>query len=376
MDNTVSEIQWPDHIKARPDMCYESIAPLYCETSSDGIGDVMSFAVSSTNDELDLAYLRGCIHKVDILTTPRLADAKIKVTHEVIPRLGACSQIIHVNDVLRVACFDQGCIIPISNFGPKKTFNSDVRGRLQHHTSPVVRIASNTNGNQIASGSTSGEIVLYEVGNSSISYISRVNVGSSFITGISFLKPHRDICLRPDDQDVYDGENLLIYSLQNGHIGLLDTRSDLGQQIDYGKLLTTEPRLSLTSLCYIDSLPGQVVFFGTAQGQLIAIDLRFSNRYLYNQDLPEDGCIRHMKKVTLKTDDDKSEHLLAYTNGTNEVKIFDPTSLKPDQHWISDRPSAGIVKDFCQMDKRIITCGSESSIGCYTWQKDFQPICQ
>lgn len=358
----------PGKIVAGLDRCYESIAPLYHGTQSNGVADRVSFAVSSTDFEIEEFILRGCIHKLDIDIAPSLADAKIRVTHEVLPKQGACSQIITVNDKLRVAGFDSGSVLPISNFGPKKTFHCDVRGRLQHHSSPIKCLAADTKGTRLASGSTGGEIVLYDVNNESISFTARTNICTTPITGLSYLRPHQDICLRPNEESVLDGENVLIYSTQGGHIGLLDTRCDLGQRINFSRMMTTEPRSNLTSLCYFDSLPGQVVFFGSAQGELIAVDLRYNNRYLVEQKLSDDGSICRMQKISLQAQENKSKDFLAYTNGTNGIKIIDPSLLVIDERWKCDRPSDGIVRDFCQIGKRIITCGDGSSIGCWAWQ--------
>lgn len=367
MAGEISQIEWPENFKSNPHMSYESIAPLHIANQGDGSCDNISVAVASTNLDLDPSKPRGCIQKLDIIAGPTLADAKIKVSHEVLPGQGACSQIIPVNEELLASCFDAGSVLPISNFGPKKTFHCDVRGRLQHHDSPVNCIASDSDGTQLASGSTGGEIALYEVSGKSITYTSRVNVCSSSITGLAYIKPFEDICLRPSENSVTDSEDILIYSTFMGHIGLLDTRCDLGQQIEFGRLMTTQPRVNLTSLCYIDTLPGQVIFFGSAHGHLIGVDLRCNKKYLVDRKLAEDGCIRRMKQVRIQTEDNKITSCLAYTNETSTIKIIDPKSLETHERWKCDRLSTGIIKDFCQVGQRIITCGSESTIGCWTW---------
>lgn len=367
MGGDPTTIEWPTFLKAKPSMCYESIAPLFHEQVNETT-EHLSFAVSCSNQEIEVPNFKGCIHKLDITSEQQtLTNAKIKASHEVLPGQGFCSQIIPVNEKLRVACFNHGSVLPISNFGPKKTFHCDVRGRLEHHTSPVNCIAANTAGTQLASGSTSGEIALYEVNEEKVTFTSRVNVCSSTVTGMSFLKPHQDICMKPNEREIFDGENIVIYSTQNGHIGLLDTRCDLAQRIDYARLMTTVPRLNLTSLCYADSLPGQVVFFGSAHGNLVAIDLRYNNKYLVDQKLPEDGNIRRIKKIKAKVSENETRDYLAYTNETHRIRLMDPNSMEFCESWKCDRKSQGIIKDFCQVGNRIITCGSETSIGSWTY---------
>lgn len=364
-----SEIEWPSSLTAIPEMCYESIVPLYTETRPELSGENFGFALSCSKHFTDPNGCRGCIQKLEVVADPNFAQAKMKISHEVLPNKGACSQLLPINDKLRVACFDQGCIIAIKNFGYKKTFNCDVRGALQNHSSPVNCIANDMKGTQLASGTTDGEIGLYQVREERIFFLSKQSVSSTFVSGLAYLQPKPDICTRPRDDEVLNGENMLIYSTRDGYLGLIDTRCKLAAEVDCSNLDIPKPRLNISTLCYMDTPSGQIVYLGTAEGQVISMDLRCIKKFLYQQNLPEDKCIRRMKEITIIGQDQQKKRYLAYTNGTRELKIVDAQTAGFHTGWTCDRLPGAIIKDFCQVGNRIVTCGAETSIGCWTWLK-------
>lgn len=361
-----SEIIWSSSLVAIPEMCYESIDPLYSQSDDDG--ESFGFALSCSRHFSDPKGCPGCIHKLEVNPCPDFEQAKMEITHEVLPGLGACSQILTVNQDLKVACFDSGTVIPVKNFGYKKTFNSDVRAGLQHHMSPINCLATDSNGRQLASGSTNGDVVLYQVRGEQISFLSRSAIATTCITGLAYIQPNQYTSHRPEGHGVLRGENMLIYSTHSGHIGLLDTRCKLGAELQYSVFHTTEPRLNITSLCCSTTQPGQVVFFGTLHGQIFSLDLRDNRKFLHHQDNPEDICIRRIKEISVQESNNEVKTFLAYTNNTREIKIMDSLTMRSDQRWKCDRLPEANQKDFCQIGNRIVTCGSQTSIGCWEWQ--------
>lgn len=363
-----SKIHWPKRLTAIPEMCYESISPLYIHNKPEFFGEKLGFAVSCSKHFSHPKGCRGCIHKLEVDACPDFDQAKMQVTHEVNPCKGACSQIIDVNEKLKVACFDQGFILPIKNFGYKKTFNCDVRGGLQHHTAPINCLASDSVGCQIASGCTDGEIALYQARDEEVSFLTRMRVSNTIITGLAFFRPTNESePYRSNDEHETGNENLLIYSSGNGRSGFVDTRCKFGSEFDDNLFLANKPRLDLSALCFIQYLPAPIVCLGTRAGQIVTIDLRYSKQYLYQQDHPEDKCIRRMKRVLVKDKDSNLKTFLSYTNATNQLKILDFTTMKSHDGWQCKRVPGDIVQDFCQVDNRIVTCGTNTSIGCWSW---------
>lgn len=329
----------------------------------------MAFALSCSRNFYSSKLCRGSIHKLEVSAATDFATAKMAITHEVLPGEGASSQIIPVHDKLLVACFDQGIIIPIKNFGPKKTFNCDVRAGLRHHCGPINTMASNYGGTHLATGSTNGEIALYHVRGEEIKFISRTSASNVIITGLAYLKPVKDALykLHGDQPSVDSEESILIYSTGNGQLGLIDTRCSQGAQIKSELVHTTEPRLNISSMCLVGGPSCPQLFFGTKHGHLNSIDLRCFRRYLHEQKSEKDGCIRRMKGVLVQ-DGEKRRNFLAYTNASQELQILDAQTLKPDDRWFCDRKSNGKIEDFYQINDRLVTCGAQTSIGCWEWQ--------
>lgn len=367
MVSKTSKIQWPNKLKAIPESTYESLGLLYKETRPDIFGDHIGLILSCTKDIQLPQGCRACLHKLEIVASPNFSDAPMEITHEVLPDLGPSSEIINVNDELIAACFDSGSLMEVKNFGFKKTFNSDVRGRHVHHTGPINCLATDSIGSQLASGTTNGEIGLYSVQGEKISFISRSRVTNDFITGLSYLHPSNEICYKPENMEITGAENILVYSTSTGHIGFVDTRCKLGIDFNTIQLMTTEPRLNISTLCSIPELPGHQVFFGTAHGQIVAVDFRHLNDYVFKQDLADDGCIRRMRKIVVNEDANNRRVFLAYTNSTNEIKIFDVFTKQPDKKWTCDRSPCAKQRDLKQIGNRIVTCGDQTSIGCWIW---------
>lgn len=369
-----SKIEWPSWLKAIPEMCYESITPINALNRHDFFGEKMAFAVSCSKHFIHPNGVRGSIQKLEVHASPNFSDAKMQITHEVLPNKGACSQIVDVNEKLKVACFDEGVILPIKNFGYKKTFHCDVRGGLQNHTAPVNVLAVNKKCNQVASGATNGEISLYETREEEISFVTRSKVSQSFVTGLTFFRTAHEVDFyTPVDEDLTNDENKMIYSTSDGCSGLIDTRCKFGTKFQVKLFMKEEPRWNLTSLCFMRDQPAPVICYGTSTGEIFTVDLRFSSACLYRQDLPEDGCIRRMKKVVVKDAYELDRTFLAYTNQTNKLKILDSISLRPSDIWVCDREPESSIQDFCQIGNRLVTCGANTSIGCWIFEDKTNP---
>lgn len=363
-----SIIGWPESLKAIPEMSYESITPIYAINQPDSFRERMAFLVSCSKHFIHSGGVKGCLHKLEVNTSPDFHNAEMQVSHEVLPNQGACSQIIDVNEKLKVACFDQGSILPIKNFGYKKTFHCDVRGRLSNHTAPVNVLAVSNMSNQIASGATNGNIALYTAREEEISFVTRSKVSEAFVTGLTFFKTaHKIDFYTPADEDLSNDENKLIYSTSDGCSGLIDTRCKFGSKFQVKLFLKNEPRWHLSSLCFMRDQPAPIICYGTHKGELFTVDLRFSSTSLYHQDLPEDGCIKRVKTVVVKDSYGLDKTFLAYTNQTNRLKILDSISMRPDNSWLCNRAPEGDINDFCQLGNKLVTCGSNTSIGCWVW---------
>jgi len=368
MDKELSSINWPTSLSARREMRYDSIALLYNETRHDTFGDQLGFVLACTRTRphsYDPNVPQGCLHKLEIVASPSLANAKMDITHEVLPGQGSCSELTKVNDNLIVGAFEKSSLISIKNFGMKKTFNCDVRGRSQESSGPW-RVTSDDSGQKLACGTNEGHIAIYQVQNDQISFLSRMRAESCLITGLAYL--------RSDDSNGSQigvvGENTLVYCSEDGHIGLLDGRCDVGAKINVSKRQTYEPRLSFSALSVMSGSNRNQIFLGTFQGQLMSLDIRNFSQFLFRQDLPEDHGIRRMREVVVKTSESRFRNFLAYTNKTNHIRILDVTASKLDDSWTCDRGSMGCLADFIQVEKRIITCGDDTSIGCWVWNGD------
>lgn len=355
--NLNSPISWPNKRKVvkAPEMMYESLVLLYNQSRPDVFGEHMAFAVSCSKQFADMDQSNGCIQKLEITTAPSFSKANMSITHEVLPGQGACAQILNVNDKLRVACFDSGAVIPISNFGYRRNFHCDVRGRLKHHSSPVNCIATNRSGNHLASGSTDGQVALYEVEDESIRFQTRSNIAETCISGLLYL----DTCGGPD--------NMLLYSTLNGHVGMIDTRCKLGADLQQTLVFTTDPRLNISALCSSSSSSGQIVYIGTSQGQLCSMDMRKPNTCIRDWRGTNSGMIRRMRELYVPDGPDKRKGFVAFTDNTKELKILDQMDLRSDDRWVCDRLPEGNQSDLCVVEDKIVTCGANTSIGCWAW---------
>ena len=286
-DEKISPIIWPSKLVADRDMTYESLDLLYKQSSTEVFGDKMAFIMAcSRHFNFEKNDPRGVLHIVQVQPMPDFLQAKIQVTHEVLPGLGACTQIIPANPKLKVASFDHGSIIPISNFGPNKTFHSDVRGRLSHHSGQITCMASNVNGTKLATGCSAGGITFYEVRETNITFTTRTTEADpGLITAMAYLKNEPGFSFGPPDATPVN-ENLLIYANDVGKVYLMDSRCKLAEPPMDEELFRTEPPCSITSLCPLRNQPGHIVYFGDVEGRLFAHDLRYGSEPIYSsQDL-------------------------------------------------------------------------------------------
>lgn len=369
----ISKIDWPPGLSATPEMHYESLAPLYQTTPPNSDEEHLSFAVQCSINWNHISDLRGCVHKVDVITKRSLADAKLAVTHEVLPNQGAGSHVIVVNDKLRVAGFDSGSIVPIRNFGPKKTFNCDVRGRLEHHSGGIIHLSADPAGKRLVSCSTDGTVALYEVNEEDISLVSKARVDSHEIAAVEFLNPIDDF--NPmfndddDDESVIDSNNLILYATHHGHIGIIDARCGLRDALEFRHVHSTKPLLDITTMCVLKDGPGIQAYFGSRSGRIVNIDMRYDQDYLNDKKLPGDGSIRRMKEVLVPGGGNETKQFIAYTNDTPILKIVEPIDLHPAEGFKCDRSMLdNKCMDVVQVGNRLITCGAQTSIGCWVWE--------
>lgn len=350
-------------------MTYESLDLLYTVTRPHDNRQQMAFVLAASRCSLfKKNEPRGILHKLEVTPVPNFANAQMTVTSEFLPALNACSQIITVNHKLKVACFDQGSVLPIKNFAYNKTPKFDSAAKMTHHHGQVNCLAADSSGTQLASGCTAGQITLYQVRDEEISFLSRTDETSpaSFITGLAYIRPTPEFSFGPHDPDVYSGDNILLYTTHDGLICLLDTRCKLARPINTQIIITSQPRVNITTLTHMKSLPGDIVYFGGAYGELFACDLRKHGRYIFEHRSYDDGCIRRMKEIVIQ-DGPRSRTFLAHTTSSEKIKILDIETMKQDDCWKCERLPEGKVRDLVQVGNRIVTCGDQTSIGCWEW---------
>lgn len=373
MDNSgtkISQLYWPDGLSAIPQMHYESLALLYQEALPDSSEEHLSFVVQCSKNWKYHTGVKGCVHKVDVVAGSSFSDAKLSVTHEVLPDQGSGAHVIAVNDKLRVAGFDSGALIPIKNFGPKKTFNCDVRGRLQHECGGIIHINIDPKGQRLAACTTEGFILLYEVDGEELKLVSKAQVERHDIAAVEFLEPVDDPNPRLALGDkVFDHNNLLLYATHHGFVGIVDSRCGLRDSLKFRKIHTTQPKVDITTMCVLKNSPGIQAYIGSKFGRIIQIDLRYNQDYVNDQQLPEDGKIRRMLEVVVPTGGDESKNFLAYTNDSPTLKIVDPVELKPAPGFRCDRSMVDSkCMDVIQVGNRLVTSGEQTSIGCWVWE--------
>lgn len=340
---------WPKNSAANMNQTYESIDLLYevsgTKPSDHRVGMIVSCADVTTSEKKG----ENCIHKLDITDLPNFSSATPQVTHEVLPGQGTCSQIITVNPGLKIAAFDTGCIIPVKNFGPKNTFNCDVRGRLSHHHNAINALAANHRGDQLASGSVSGELVLYRVDDERISFLSRASIGH-YVTGLAY---------------VHESNDTLIYANLEGDLGTIDTRCKLAQEITQTPLVDSQRNIS--TICSISKKPAMVVAAGCASGQIVGFDLRNPREELFSPTRDDDGCVRRLREVLVSDSAGQTCSFIAYTNQTNELRILETETMFRDKRWICQGLPHEEQRDFVQVGNHLVSCGRKTSIGCWSW---------
>lgn len=373
----ISRIYWPDGLSATSEMHYESLALLYQETRPESTEDHLSFVVQCSRNYSHPSTVEGCVHKVDIVANSSFADAKLSVTHEVLPGQGAGSHVIAVNDRLRVAGFNSGALIPIKNFGPKKTFNCDVRGRLQHQCGGIIHMSTDSDGKKFASCTTEGMVALFEVDGEELKLASRARVERHEIAAVEFLKPLE--CPNPkllEDDSVFDSNNLLLYATFHGYIGIVDSRCGLRDALSFRKIHTTQPKLDITTMCVLKNSPGIQAQIGSKSGRVVSIDMRYNQRYLNDQKRPEDGSIRRMLEVVVPVGGNQTKSFIAYTNDSSKLKIVEPVNLGNAKGFRCDRPMVdGKCMDVVQVGNRLVTSGGNTSIGCWIWEDSPHKLC-
>lgn len=364
-----SRIEWPKTLSAHQGMCYESLELLFERSNPEDFAEHMAFALSCSRLVNDSSQSQACIHKLEITAAPDFANSKMKVTHEVLPGQGNCVQIISMNDKLRVAGFNSGAVIPIKGFGPRKTFNCDVRGRLVHHESPVTCLSRSADGYLMASGSTGGEVAIYPINGEEISFLTRRQLSSTPIAGLAFFRPPFDVPFPQANVTVSPADALVAYATCDGRIGIIDPRCELGSNLISRSFMASEPRRPYSSICIIANASTSIFYLGTLDGELLSIDFRNNRNFLQEQNLKEDDCIRKIVDVKVRDDRLQEKTFIAYTNESKEIKILDSTTWQPDARWICDRKPEAIQKGLCVVRDRIVTCGSKTSIGCWCWDE-------
>jgi len=352
-------------------MSYEAVAFLYSECGQDTFGQRLSLIATCSRRSVirDDSKPLGYVHKVDISAMPDISCAKIEVTHEVSPGLKAASQITTVNEKLKAIGFDSGAVVALSNFGPGKTFNCDVRGRLEHHSGQISCLASNSSGSQLASGCTSGTITLYQTRETDIAFLSKTNeTRADYITGLSYFKPEQALSFGDGKKTKPLDDALLIYSSTSGHVGLLDTRCNLANGIHSELVFLTDPTISITSLAHSSSKPNYI-YLGGLSGDILTCDLRARGKCLLRKKLEEDHCISKLKEVCLPGGEVDLPYL-AYTNGSDRLRMLNIETMTCEDDLLKcDRKPTEKIRDFVQVDDKLVTCGDNTSIGCWTFHR-------
>lgn len=367
--NQDAPIQWPTNLRADRAMTYEAIELLHSESKSDTFGYKMAFIVTCSNRSTirEPDRISGVVHKLDITAVPHFTRTNIAVTHEVCPNLGAASRISTVNNKLKAIGFDSGAVVPVTNFGSRKTFNCDVRGRLEHHSGNISSLASNSAGTQLASGCTDGTITLYQVRESEISFLSKTNeTRADHVTHMAYLKSAPDFPYGSMQRSLPLDDSILLFSSTNGGLALVDTRCKLADHIYTELMLVTKPRINITSFATVSIQSRQDVYLGGRHGEIFACDLRQSGKFFYRQNLDHDGCIGRLEEIIVQNGS-QQEAFLAYTNGSDQLQILDLQTMKPDERWKCVRRPGDRIRDFVHVDDKIVTSGDKTTIGCWTW---------
>lgn len=348
-----SDIIWRKVSEASREQTFEAIDLIYNLDEPHMFGGNIGLILSCIDVPNKKTKGEDCIHKLDIVSTPDFSLAKLRITHEVTPDQGACSQIIRVSQGLKVAGFDSGYIVPIKNFGLKKTFNCDVHQRLNHHHGAVNALAVNKEGTEVASGSTAGDLVLYKARVEDVTFFKRTKVGKC-VTGLAY-SPEKKI----------PGVSTIIYSTLEGNLGIIDTRcNDQSDIISINSIC--KKHLNISSLCHVSNRPGMLVYLGCATGEVVGTDLRKPDQQLASPE-PSNGCIRRMKEVNVKDTQGNMCNFIVYTDQSNELQIYDVETMQKDDRWVCDRLTNDEQRDFVQVGDALITCGRRTSIGHWLW---------
>lgn len=371
----ITEISWPDTLVAKPNMTYDSICLLYDDTKPEVFGDHMAFIVACSDPEDES---KGFLHKLEISTTTEFASAKIAVTHEVLPGLARCNSIKRVNDDLLVACFHSGCIIPIKNFGAKKTFNSDVRGKLKHHENPIKFLSVKPDGTWFACLTEDGELGIYSVEQDKISFCSKRRPFNGYIIDLpgggdyyELEKAHRSatgLDMSGLDSTIYLTNQSMGLFLQYRECSKKMCREDIRQ--------FRGSKEKCSAMCgfaiHKDEEYYHHLFMGTQDGAIYEIDLLDQDyldphQFNFNEELGKPiGCI---KPIRIKFGDKQILTFVAFTDGTEMIKIFPVIRVMHNPGWwICERAPKHVQKDIIQVGNRIITCGEQASIGIWTWK--------
>lgn len=353
-------------------MTYEAIDLLYNASKEDVFGDRLALIVACSRRGIKQGAKDpfGVVHKIQFDAMPYFAQSVMEITHEVCPGLMGPSQIVAVNDGLKIVGFDSGCIVPVSNFGPKKTFNCHVRGRLEHHSGEVSCLASNQNGTKFASGCTSGTITLYQAREAEIEFLSKTQDTRSInVTHMSYYRPDSMFSYGKQTNSKPTDDSLLLYSSQCGNFGLLDTRCTLAEKLHSELMFVAPENLKISTFVLSSSEgTGSTVYLGSFSGDIVTCDLRMPSQYVRKHKLDSECRVNRLREVHIQSADSRRT-FLAFTNDSSQLQVLDPQTARPDPKWVCERQPGDIVRDFVQVDDRLITCGDRTSIGCWNWDR-------
>lgn len=367
---TQTQLEFSSICEAKRTMRYDSIAPLYLRSKPDTFDEHLAFAVGCSKQDFQGPEFNGCIHKLEVDAEPDFKSARLRVTHEVQPLQGNCDEITVVNDKLRLACFTNGAILSIKNFGYKKTFNCDVRGRQCNFEASIRATAVSADKSKFAATTTQGELAMYNIDGDEVHLLQRGRLSMDKITGLSFLNPSRGVWAHPEDETIMDGDNMLVFCTDKGKVGLFDARCGgevIRQKYDVKHFTAGDPPKSPTCMCLVKNSTINTVYLGTFHGELLKIDLRNNKDFVYQKKFQPEGYIKRIREVVVYNEHSQPKSFVAFANESEKIRILDHETGLPDNNWKLDRDPGEVIQDFCQIGNRLVTCGVNTSIGCWQW---------
>lgn len=300
---------------------------------------------------------------------PNMVESKFRVSHEAAPGLSGATRITRVNDNLKVIGFQSGAVVPLTNYGHRKTFHCDVRGRFNHHAGEITCLAANLAGTKVASGCSVGTVALFQARESEISFLSKVEqVKAGHLTDMCFYKPGSGFPYGNLNQSQPEDDSLLIMSGAGGLMELLDTRCKLAQAL-HTELLFRNGQED-TVLTFSAQSPSNLFYLGTGHSGVLVCDIRQKGKIVQRvKHGDSDCCIRKLREIMIWVGARQRSFIVYINDEAGKLHILDKDTLKYSTEWICERDPGERIRDFTCIDERIIACGDNMSIGCWAYER-------